>query len=320
MRRRGSLFVLVAAVAALLWLFASWSLPGPGPRDQDFVVPRGASLSSVADQLETAGAIRSATLFRLRAQILGGAAPVKAGHFVLPKGASERTLLDILQGGKVLRRFVTIPEGMASILVYERLMATPGLEGDIPVPAEGSILPDTYEVGVGESRAAVVARMQAAMNATLEELWAKRSPATFVKTPQEAVILAAIVEKETGKAEERRLIAGLYTNRLRIGMRLQADPTVIYPVTKGKPLGRLSLKSELRAKNGYNTYAMAGLPIGPITNPGRASIEAVLNPASTKDLFFVADGTGGHVFAQTLAEHNANVARWYKLRRERGEM
>jgi UPF0755 protein len=239
---------------------------------------------------------------------------------VLPKGASERTLLDILQGGKVLRRFVTIPEGMASILVYERLMATPGLEGDIPVPAEGSILPDTDEVGVGESRAAVVARMQAAMNATLEELWAKRSPATFVKTPQEAVILAAIVEKETGKAEERRLIAGLYTNRLRIGMRLQADPTVIYPVTKGKPLGRRILKSELRAKNGYNTYAMAGLPIGPITNPGRASIEAVLNPASTKDLFFVADGTGGHVFAQTLAEHNANVARWYKLRRERGEM
>ena len=320
MRRRGSLFALVAAIAALLWLFASWSLPGPRPRDQDFVVPRGASLSSVAAQLETAGAIRSATLFKLRAQILGGTAPVKAGHFVLPKRASERTLLDILQGGKVLRRFVTIPEGMASILVYERLMATAGLEGDIPVPAEGSILPDTYEVGVGESRAAVVARMQAAMNATLEELWARRSPATFVKTPQEAVILAAIVEKETGKAEERRLIAGLYTNRLRIGMRLQADPTVIYPVTKGKPLGRRILKSELRAKNGYNTYAMAGLPIGPITNPGRASIEAVLNPASTKDLFFVADGTGGHVFAQTLAEHNANVARWYKLRRERGEM
>ena len=133
MRRRGSLFALVAAIAALLWLFASWSLPGPGPRDQDFVVPRGASLSSVAAQLETAGAIRSATLFKLRAQILGGAAPVKAGHFVLPKRASERTLLDILQGGKVLRRFVTIPEGMASILVYERLMATPGLEGMVLV-------------------------------------------------------------------------------------------------------------------------------------------------------------------------------------------
>lgn len=320
MRRRGSPFALVAALAALAWLLASWSLPGPLSRDQDFNVPQGASLSSVATQLQQSGAIRSATLFKLRARLFGGSAAIKAGHFLLPKRASESTILDLLQGGKVLRRVVTIPEGMPSILVHERLMAMPGLEGDIPVPAEGSILPDTYEVGVGESRAAIVARMQAEMTDTLNALWDKRSPTTFVKTPEEAIILAAIVEKETGKAEERRLIAGLYTNRLRIGMRLQADPTVIYPITKGKPLGRRILKSELRAKNGYNTYAMSGLPIGPITNPGRASIEAVLNPASTQDLYFVADGSGGHVFADTLAEHNANVARWYKLRRARGEM
>lgn len=320
MRRRGSLFALVAALAALLWLFGSWSLPGPLLRDQEFNVPQGASLSSVATQLQEAGAVRSAALFKLRARLLGGSAPIKAGHFVLPKGASESSILDLLQGGKVLRRFVTIPEGMPSILVYERLMATPGLAGEIPIPAEGSILPDTYEVGMGESRAAVVARMQAAMNKTLAELWAERSATTVVKTPQEAIILAGIVEKETAKAEERRLIAGLYTNRLRIGMRLQADPTVIYPITKGKALGRRILKSELRAKNGYNTYTKAGLPIGPITNPGRASIEAVLNPASTKDLYIVADGQGGHVFADTLAEHNANVARWYAIRRARGEM
>lgn len=320
MRRRGSLVALVAALAALLWLIGRWWLPGPLTRDQDFVVPQGASLSSVAQQLEQNGAIRSASLFKLRVRFLGRSVAIQAGHFVLPKSASESAIFDVLQGHKVLRRFVTIPEGMPSILVYERLMATPGLVGTIPVPAEGSILPDTYEVGMGESRAAIVARMQAEMNQTLADLWAKRSPATFAKTPEEAIILAAIVEKETGKAEERRLIAGLYTNRLRIGMRLQADPTVIYPITKGKPLGRRILKSELRAKNGYNTYAQSGLPIGPITNPGRASIEAVLNPASTKDLYFVADGSGGHVFADTLTEHNANVARWYKLRRARGEM
>ena len=173
---------------------------------------------------------------------------------------------------------------------------------------------------MGESRAVVIARMQVAMDATLRSLWEERSPRTIVKTPQDAIILASIVEKETGKAEERRLIAGLYSNRLRVGMRLQADPTVIYPITGGKPLGRRILKSELRAKNGYNTYAEAGLPKGPITNPGKESIAAVLNPANTGYLYFVADGSGGHVFAANLRDHNSNVARWYALRRARGEM
>lgn len=313
---------LVALLAALgaFWLGGGWFLPGPLDKDRSFVVAQGESLSQVANRLEREGAIRSARTFRLRARLFGGEGHIQAGRFALPQGASQRTLLDILQGAKILRRYVTIPEGMPAIMVRERLMATPGLTGDIPVPAEGSILPDTYEIGAGESRAAVVARMQVAMDGAWADLWPKRAANSPVRTRHDAITLAAIVEKETGKAEERRRIAGLYANRLRTGMRLQADPTVIYPITKGKPLGRRILRSELRADNGYNTYARAGLPKGPITNPGRASIEAVLNPEATPYLYFVADGSGGHVFAKTLPEHNRNVARWYALRRARGEM
>jgi UPF0755 protein len=215
---------------------------------------------------------------------------------------------------------VTVPEGLPSILVHERLMKAPALTGEVPAPEEGSVLPNSYSYQRGEPRSAVVKRMQAAMKRTLAELWPKRSPATVVKTPEEAVTLASIVEKETGKASERRMIAGVYSNRLRQGMKLDADPTVIYPITKGKPLGRRILRSELNANNGYNTYAMAGLPVGPIANPGKESIAAVLNPAETQALYFVADGTGGHVFANTLAEHNANVRKWFAIRRARGEM
>lgn len=323
MRKRGfpvALPIAFLAVFAALWFVGGWFISGPLPKERDFVVEQGASLTQVSEALAREGVIGNADIFRLRARLFGGSQPIKAGRFVLPQGVSQKTLLDVLQGGKIVRRFVTIPEGMPAIMVRERLMAMPGLTGDIPVPEEGSLLPDTYEVGAGESRADIIARMQAAMDDAWEDLWPKRSANSIVTSRREAIILASIVEKETGKASERRLVAGLYTNRLRIGMRLQADPTVIYPVTKGKPLGRRIRKSELRDDNGYNTYARAGLPDGPITNPGRASIEAVLNPEPTDYVYFVADGTGGHVFARTLAEHNANVRRWYALRRERGEM
>jgi UPF0755 protein len=182
------------------------------------------------------------------------------------------------------------------------------------------VLPDSYGYERGETRASVVGRMQSAMTKTLGGLWPKRTTNCPIVTQEQAVTLASIVEKETGKAAERPMIAGVYCNRLKIGMKLDADPTVIYPVTKGKPLGRRILRSELNADNGYNTYRRAGLPNGPIANPGKSSIEAVLHPAQTKALYFVADGTGGHVFADTLAEHNANVAKWYAIRRQRGQM
>jgi hypothetical protein len=196
---------------------------------------------------------------------------------------------------------------MPSILVWERLMKAPTLVGDVPVPEEGSVLPDSYSFRRGEQRSAVLKRMQEAMTKELDALWAKKGPDSVVNSKREAVILASVVEKETGKPSERPMVAGVYSNRVRIGMKLDADPTVIYPITKGKPLGRRIRRSELMANNGYNTYAMAGLPAGPIANPGRESIAAVLNPARTQALYFVADGTGGHIFANTLAEHNANV-------------
>jgi UPF0755 protein len=239
---------------------------------------------------------------------------------MIPAHSSAKDILTLLQQGKTVQHLVTIPEGLPSILVYEKLLAEPTLTGMIDVPAEGSVLPDSYSFEPGEPRAAVLKRMQKAMTRELAQLWAKRKPATVAKTPREAVILASIVEKETGKAEERRTVAAVYSNRLRIGMRLQADPTIIYPITKGKPLGRRITESEVHAVNAYNTYAIGGLPAGPIANPSRESIAAVLDPAPSKAIYFVADGTGGHVFAETLTVHNANVAKWRAIRKARGEM
>lgn len=284
------------------------------------VIAPGSSLKAAAATLEKAGAVDSATGFLNYARVFGSDESIKPGEYEIKKGMSSGDVLALLQSGKTRQRFVIVTPGMPSILVQERLLAAPELTGNVEVPAEGSVLPDSYAYTRGEKRSAVLGRMQTAMTRTLSELWAKRSANTAVTSPQQAIILAGIVEKETAKASERRTVAGVYSNRLKTGMRLQADPTVIYPVTRGKPLGRRILRSELVDDNGYNTYARAGLPIGPITNPGKDSIAAVLNPAPTRYVFFVADGTGGHVFAETLAQHNANVEKWYAIRRSRGEM
>lgn len=316
---------LLAAAALMVlggggWFAAGWYVSSELKEDTSFIVPQGSSLTAVAHKLEEEGIIGSAEAFLLRAKILGGGDSIQAGEFALPAGASPATILSMFQNGETINRFITIPEGMPSILVYERLMAEDLLTGEIPVPEEGSILPDTYSFERGESRTSVLARMQAAMRNYLAEAWPKRKPGIAVDNIRDAVILASIVEKETGKPSERRMVAGLYSNRVKTGMLLQADPTVIYPITKGKPLGRRIRQSELRAINDYNTYSVLGLPKGPITNPGREAIAAVLDPDSTSALYMVADGTGGHKFADTLEEHNANVAEWYELRRQRGEM
>ena len=313
--------LLIAGLAAATALFVhGWSRPGPLESDITLVVPEGATLRSTADALEEQGAIGSATAFLARARLLGGGGSIKAGEYRIPRRASSSGILDILQSGRTVVHLITIPEGMPSILVQERLMANEELTGDIPVPEEGSVMPDSYGYQKGETRAAVLGRMQAAMREFIAEQWPRRSESTPVKTPQEAITLASIVEKETSIPAERPTVAGVYANRLREGMMLQADPTIIYPITKGKPLGRRIRQSEIRAVNDYNTYAMAGLPKGPIANPGRSSIEAVLRPAATKARYFVADGKGGHIFAETLAEHNENVRKWYDIRRQRGEM
>ncbi len=311
---------LLVGAAVALWLLTGWNVSGPARQPTPVVIAEGSSMAAAARSLEKAGVLASADGFLLRARLFGGDKPIRAGEYEVPAGASPSDLLALLQSGRTLQRFVTIPEGLPSIMVHERLMRAPVLTGTVPVPEEGSVLPDSYSYQRGESRAAVLKRMQDAMNKEFDALWAKRKPNLPVSNRNEVITLASIVEKETGKPSERRMVAGVYTNRLRVGMPLQADPTVIYPVTKGKPLGRRILRSELNTNNGYNTYRMAGLPIGPIANPGRESIAAVLDPADTKALYFVADGTGGHVFANTLAEHNANVARWYALRRAKGEM
>jgi UPF0755 protein len=325
-KRGGSRFGCLGLVAALLlvaggsWLVHSWGGRGPLQKNVTVSIAPGTSLNKAAEQLERAGAISSASRFMLLAKFLGGGGGIKAGEYRIPAHLSQSDILKLLQGGKTLQRFITIPEGWPSIMAQERLMAMSELTGKIDVPAEGSLLPDSYSFERGDSREAIIERMQRAMSLYLDQAWAKRSPTTVAKTPREALILASIVEKETGKPSERRMVAAVYSNRLKRGMPLQADPTVIYPVTKGKPLGRRILRSELEANNGYNTYAMTGLPKGPIANPGRASIDAVLNPADSQALYFVADGTGGHVFADTLEQHNANVQKWYAIRRARGEM
>ena len=317
---RGLVLALVGL--ALTGLVLAWTMLGSATvaKDTSFTIPAGASVASVADKLEAEGLVSSASGFMLRARIFGSDAPIQAGEFKLTPDMSQSDILSAFQSGDVIRRFVTIPEGMPSILVGERLRAEPLLSGEVAVPPEGSILPDTYAFERGQSRASLVEQTQAAMDKALAEEWAKRGPRIAVSTMREALVLAAIVEKETGKPEERRMVAGLYSNRVRTGMKLQADPTIIYPLTKGKPLGRRIRQSEIAAVNGYNTYTRVGLPEGPITNPGRDSIAAVMNPENTGALFMVADGTGGHWFAATLAEHNANVAKWYAIRRERGEM
>ena len=310
------------AVLTLGGFFVSqaWTAAGPAPRPVEVLVPQGSSLSRAARELEKAGALASADRFLMFAKIFGSDKSIQAGEYEVPARASPSDVLALLQSGRTLQRFVAIPEGTPSILVHERLMAEQRLSGPVAVPEEGSVLPDSYSFQRGDTRAAVLARMQKAMTDELTKLWAARKPGIAVSSKREAVILASVVEKETGVPSERRTVAGVYTNRLKQGIPLQADPTVIYPVTKGKPLGRRILRSELNANNGYNTYAMAGLPAGPIANPGRESLAATLNPEPTQALYFVAKGDGGHIFANTLAEHNANVQRWYAIRRSRGEM
>lgn len=325
MKKKTSL--ILAGVAALVVVVPGGALlhgyygAGPLAAEKNFIVPDGAKLSDVAVKLQASGAVYSARAFRFHVRLMGSSeAHIKAGEFLLPKGASESKIFAILTGKEALRRFVTVPEGLPSIMVQERLMAQSALTGPVTVPDEGSILPDTYDVKAGETRVQVVTRMQAGMTKLLKDAWDKRDPSIPVKTPKEALTLASIVEKETGKPTERAMVAGLYENRLRQDMPLQADPTIIYPITRGKPLGRRILHSEIVAQNDYNTYSMKGLPKGPITNPGRASIEAVLHPAKTQALYMVADGTGGHAFADTLEQHNENVKKWFAIRRAKGEI
>ncbi|MEM6476835.1 MAG: endolytic transglycosylase MltG [Pseudomonadota bacterium] len=322
MKRLGLIVGLVVLLAVGAGAFFATTMLGSATIKQEtaFTIAPGSTVSAVAEDLEEQGHIVSADGFVLRAKLLGSSDPIQAGEFMLKPEMNQGEILVLFQSGDVIRRAITIPEGMPSILVHERLMAEDLLTGEIEVPPEGSILPDTYSFERGQSRQKLIEQMQSAMDKYLAEAWAKRGDDIAVSTIKEALTLASIVEKESGKASERGTIAGLYSNRVKSGMLLQADPTIIYPITKGKPLGRRIRQSEIAMVNGYNTYTRVGLPVGPITNPGRESIAAVLNPEKHNYLFMVADGKGGHEFNVTGEAHNAAVERWYAIRRERGEM
>ena len=318
--RRLALGIAIGVGIPILALAWGWYGPGPGGKTTTLIVREGSTLAGLTPQLRESGVISSRQLFKAGVRLFASSDPIQAGEFEIPKGASAASIVDLLQHGRPVQRLITVTEGMPSIVVQERLAANRFLTGPTPSIPEGSVLPDSYSFERGENRADVVKRMQSAMTRTLDQLLAKGGGNCPVRSREEIVTLASIVEKETGKASERRMVAGVYCNRLRIGMKLDADPTVIYPITKGKPLGRRIKRSELNAVTGYNTYREPGLPEGPIANPGKESIAAVLNPAQTNALYFVADGTGGHVFADTLEQHEANRKRWYEIRRARGEM
>lgn len=308
--------ILALAVAGL---FLFWSF-GTGPRAKVgdatiFVVESGDGIAAITTRLKTADLIHSGLAFRLAAEVSGTADRIKPAEYEIPSGAPPGVIAKILASGKGIKRTVTLPEGWSVSQLYARLEANPILVGDLPdPPPEGSLNPDTYIIQRGDTRADVIKRMRASHDDVLDELWLTRAPDLPIRTKTEAVILASIVEKETGIAEERPRVAAVFVNRLRKGMKLQSDPTIIYGLTKGAPLRRRIYRSDLENPHPWNTYVINALPLTPIANPGKAALAAVLNPPKTNELFFVADGSGGHVFAETYAEHNRNVQRWRQWR------
>ena len=309
----------IGAVGAGVYGKSKFDAAGPSTEETVVVLKRGSGLNAIAGELERSGVISNATIFRLGAKFKEADRSLKAGEYAIPAGASMQAVLDQLKEGETVQRKVTAVEGQTSFAIIARLNAAEELMGEITeIPPEGSLAPETYFYQRDETRAAVLERMQAAQVKILDELWEKRAPNLPLKTKEEALVLASIVEKETGVSSERARVAAVFINRLNRGMRLQTDPTVIYGITLGKSvLGRGLRRSELKAATPYNTYVINGLPPTPIANPGRAAIEATLNPITSKELYFVADGTGGHAFAETLKQHNRNVAAWRKIEKQR---
>ncbi|MGD9827740.1 MAG: endolytic transglycosylase MltG [Hyphomicrobiaceae bacterium] len=317
------LLAMVAAGGGAAFMKHVFDQPGPLAQSAIFVVPRGEGVNEIASRLEKEGVISDRRLFvasHLYFRIANRKRQVqlKAGEYEIRAHASMRQVLDVLVEGRTVQNKITIPEGLTSQQIVQRLRAMTGLTGTIDeIPPEGTLLPDTYKFARGMTRKDVIARMTAEHRKFVARAWAERKPDLPLKSLEEALILASIVEKETGRADERERVAAVFINRLRKGMRLESDPTIIYGIVGGKgSLGHPILKSQKEQRTPYNTYYIPGLPPTPICNPGRAAILATLNPATTKELFFVADGSGGHAFSETLAQHNANVVRWRKFVRE----
>jgi UPF0755 protein len=318
-----SLVVLVLLGASALFYFGKMQFDGQGPltAETTFLVKRGAGIAEVSNSLENREIVSDARIFRYGMRTLGHENDLKAGEYAIPAGASMRDVMNILISGKSIMYPLTIPEGLTVKQIFDRISADPTLIGDMPkdMPPEGSLFTDTLNFTRGTTRSEIIDRMVASQKKLVDEAWAKRNPDLPVKDKNEFVTLASIVEKETGIASERPHVASVFVNRLKKGMRIQSDPTIIYGLFggAGKPSDRPIFKSDIEKPTPYNTYVINGLPPTPIANPGKAALEAVANPLDTEDLYFVADGTGGHVFSKTLQEHNANVRKWRSVEQQK---
>jgi len=311
--------VVVAGYAGYRYILDEFDHPGPLAEPITVVIPQGSGLASIADRLHAAGVVANPLIFEAGVRIAENTRDLKAGEYRFEASISPRQAMDRLISGAVVPHKVTVAEGLTTQRVLAIVTATEALTGEITLaPNDGDLLPETYHFALNDTRDAVLQRMMTAMRDTLAELWPNRAEGLPLETPEQAVILASIVEKETGVPEERAHVASVFVNRLRKNMRLQSDPTVIYGIDPSGTLGRGLTRRDLETATPYNTYVIAGLPPGPICNPGRDALVAVLHPLDTKDLYFVADGTGGHAFAPTLSEHNRNVARWRRIQREQG--
>ncbi|OWV89783.1 4-amino-4-deoxychorismate lyase [Rhizobium sp. N122] len=317
--------VLVCVVAVIGFYYATSTYRNPGPlqTNTNFIIRNGAGLAEIASNLERNAIISDARIFRyLTATHLSAGESLKAGEYEIKARASMSDIMELLKSGKSILYSVSFPEGLTVRQMFNRMLEDQVLEGDLPaaLPQEGSLRPDTYKFSRGTKRSEIIQQMAAAQQKIVDQIWDKRDSSLPLRSKEEFVTLASIVEKETGVADERAHVASVFLNRLGKGMRLQSDPTIIYGLFggDGKPADRPIYQSDLKRETPYNTYVIKGLPPTPIANPGKDALEAVANPWKTQDLYFVADGTGGHVFAATLEEHNANVKRWRKLEADKG--
>ncbi|MDB5372404.1 MAG: aminodeoxychorismate lyase [Belnapia sp.] len=314
-----ALLLLAALAGAAGWQgLRLYRASGPLAEPAQLVIPRGGT-ETIAAALRSAGVIDNPRLFALATWATRGEGPLRAAEFAFPAGASLADVLAILRDARPVQRRLTLPEGLTARQIAALVARAEGLVGEVPALAEGAVLPETYAYRWGDDRAALLRRAEAAMLQALAESWASRAPGLPLASPREALILASIVERETGVAEERPRVAAVFLNRLRLNMPLQSDPTVAYAAADGGPLDRPLSRTDLDREHPFNTYRIRGLPPAPIAAPGLAALRAVTRPVTTEDLYFGADGTGGHAFARSLEEHNRNVARWREVERRRGD-
>jgi UPF0755 protein len=322
---QGLFFLIIVSVFVVggtaAWFWHEFNAAGPLGAEKIVVIPKGAGINGITKVLAEAGVIEHPLVFKLGTRIAAEGQPLHAGEFRFPASVSPRGAMQVLIEGKVVLHRVTVAEGLTVSEVFDVLTAQPDLQGAIPPkPPEGTLLPETYFFVLGDTREQLVERMRSEMATKLAALWEGRDKEIQLASPEEAVTLASLVEKETSKDDESPRVAAVFYNRIKKGMALQSDPTVIYALTDGKgKLDRSLTTADLKLDSPYNTYVVTGLPKGPIANPGLASLKAVLRPAKTKELYFVADGTGGHAFAETLDQHNKNVAKWRKFLKSQAE-